>query len=101
LINLIDDLSDMCLRVYPDKQEGKIMLTSIASVMFHVDRNLGPTEKDVIEDCVREDPCVISAHVSQSAPHLMLVAYDPDCTSMQHIHQALLERGVEAQLVGL
>ena len=77
------------------------MLTSIANVMFHLDRNLGPTEKVVLEDCVREDPCVISAHVSQSAPHLMLVAYDPDCTSMHAIHQNLTERGVDAQLVGL
>ncbi len=77
------------------------MLTSIASVMFHLDRNLGPSEKGVLEDCVREDPCVISAHVSQSAPHLMLVAFDPGCTSMRNIHQNLTERGVDAQLVGL
>lgn len=77
------------------------MLTSIASVMFHFDCNLGPSEKGVLEDCVREDPCVISAHVSQSAPHLMLVAFDPDCTSMHNIHQNITERGVDAQIVGL
>ncbi|MHB1245752.1 MAG: hypothetical protein ACYCY1_01770 [Sulfuriferula sp.] len=100
-MNLIDDLPDMRPLDYADRLEGKTMLTSIASVMFHVDRKLGPTEKDVIEDCVREDPCVISAHVSQSAPHLMLVAYNPDCTSMHAIHQNLAERGVDAQLVGL
>ncbi len=86
---------------YPEYQEVKILLTSIANIMFHLDRNLGPTEKVVLEDCVREDPCVISVHVSPSAPHLMLVAYDPDCTSMRAIHQTLAERGVDAQLVGL
>lgn len=77
------------------------MLTSIASVMFHLDRNLGTSEKYVLEDCVREDPCVISAHVSPAAPHLMLVAFDPDCTSMRNIHQNITERGVDAQIVGL
>lgn len=77
------------------------MLTSIASITLHVDRNLGPLEKDVLEDCVREDPCVISAHISPAAPHLMLVAFNPDCTTIRSIHKNITERGVDAQIVGL
>jgi hypothetical protein len=77
------------------------MSTDIVNFMLHIDQTLSPTESVVLEDCVWEDPCVLSAHVSTNAPHLMLIAFDPDCTSMQHIHANLAGRGIKAQRVGL
>ncbi|MDP2027695.1 hypothetical protein [Sulfuriferula sp.] len=77
------------------------MSTDIVNFMLHVDRTLSPAESVVLEDSVWEDTCVLSAHFSTRAPHLMLIAYDPSCTSMQHIHANLAERGINAQRVGL
>ncbi|MES1999943.1 MAG: hypothetical protein V4446_11575 [Pseudomonadota bacterium] len=77
------------------------MTTDIVNFMLHIDQTLSPAESVVLEDSVWEDPCVLSAHVSTKAPHLMLIAFDPDCTSMQRIHASLAGRGIEAQRVGL
>ena len=77
------------------------MSTDIANVMLHIEQTLSPTESFVLEACVWEDPGVLSAHISPSASHLMIVAFDPECTSMHRIHANLASRGIEAKVVGL
>lgn len=75
------------------------MMMSIANVVLHIDRALGPAEINVVGDHVWEDPCVVGARVSPSASHLMLVAFDPDCTSAGRIQDNVTRHGVDAQVI--
>lgn len=77
------------------------MNISIADFMVHVDRELLSDRMRELEDSIRADQCVLSACVSKRDPHLMLVAYDPDCTSAAHILGHFSEQGVHAEGVGL
>ncbi|MGD9787920.1 MAG: hypothetical protein AB7U30_08195 [Sulfuricellaceae bacterium] len=74
---------------------------SIADFLVHVDENLQAGRMGVLEDWVRADPCVISASMSRKDSHLMLVAYNPACTSRARIMERFAEQGLHAEAVGL
>jgi hypothetical protein len=73
----------------------------IADVMIHIDETLSREALAKIEDDLRQDECVISACVSAEDQHLMLVAYNPRCTSAQSLLTKVGRRGIHAELVGL
>lgn len=73
----------------------------IADVMVHIDETLSKEALAKIEKDVHEDKCVISACVPKGKMHLMLVAYNPDCTSAHDILVRVKKEGVHAELVGL
>lgn len=74
---------------------------SIADVMVHIDESLSREALAKLEDAVRTDECVISASVPAGKMHLMLVAFNPDCTTTRNILCKVTEQGVHAELVGL
>ena len=73
----------------------------IADVMIHIDETLSHDALIKIENTVREDECVISASVPAGKEHLMLVAYNPDCTTATNILTKVNKQGIHAELVGL
>lgn len=77
------------------------MEISIADVVVHIDESLSKEALAKLEDAVRTDECVISASVPVGKTHLMLVAFNPDCTSAKKILCKVTEQGVHAELVGL
>jgi len=74
---------------------------SIADFLVHVDEDLQSERMGVLEDWVRADQCVVSASVSHRDHHLMLVAYNPACTSRARIMKRFAEQGVHAEAIGL
>lgn len=73
----------------------------LADVMIHIDETLSEESLKRIEAVVREDLCVISAGVPDGNPHMMLVAYNPDCITATDILARVKNTGVHAELVGM
>lgn len=77
------------------------MESTCADVMIHVDATLLGTEMGTMADLLCGNACVRGACVSESAPHLLMVSYDSDCTNARSILSLIRDRGVRAELVGL
>jgi hypothetical protein len=73
----------------------------IADVLVHIDESLSKEALTKLEDVVRGEECVVSATIPAGKMHLMLVAYNPECTSGKKILLKVKEQGVHAELVGL
>jgi hypothetical protein len=73
----------------------------IVDLAVHVDETLPPERMHALEDAVRTDACVISACTSTQDPHLLLVTYNPDCTTSGRVLNMVQAQGVHAELVGL
>lgn len=73
----------------------------ITDVMIHIDETLSRGALMKLTDTVREDECVISASVPLSKEHMMLVAYNPDCTTATNILTRVNKQGIHAELVGI
>lgn len=74
---------------------------AIVDMMVHVDEALSPERMREIEDAVRRDACVVSACTSNTDPHLLMVTYNPDCTTSGSVLSAVQSQGVHAELVCL
>ncbi|KVW96039.1 hypothetical protein [Thiobacillus denitrificans] len=73
----------------------------IVDMIVHVNETI-PTERmHELEDVVRTDACVISACSSNENPHLLMVTYNPACTSSGYVLNMIQAQGVHANLVGL
>lgn len=77
------------------------MDTSISDLMIHVDEMLPPQELLKLEDDLRHDVCVISACVSPEDRHLVMVTFNPECTTAANILHRAMQRGLHAELIGL
>ncbi|MEW6613375.1 MAG: ATP-binding protein [Pseudomonadota bacterium] len=73
----------------------------LADIMLHVDELLGREELERLEDMLRADDGIISAHFPAARPHLMLVAYNPDCITSGEILGRIVQSGRHAELIGL
>jgi len=73
----------------------------ISDVVIHIDETLSRDELTKLENTVREDECVISASVPAGREHMMLVAYNPDCTSATDLLSRVTRQGIHAELVGM
>ena len=73
----------------------------IVDMIVHVDESI-PTEKmHELEEVVRTDSCVISACSSNENAHVLVVTYNPACTSSGKLLHMVQAQGVHAELVGL
>lgn len=73
----------------------------IVDVAVHVDEALSPEKMHALEEAVRTDACVISACTSTQNPHVLLVTYNPDCTSSGRVLNRVQAEGVHAEVIGL
>lgn len=77
------------------------MNISIADVLLHIDESLSREDLAKLEDHVRLEDGVISASVPAGKTHLMLAAFNPECTSAKKILRRVTEQGVHAEVLGL
>lgn len=73
----------------------------IVDMMVHVDETIPPERMHALEDVVRTDSCVISACTSNDDPHMLLVTYNPSCTTSGNVLHMVQAQGIHAELVGL
>lgn len=74
---------------------------SVVDVMVHVDESIPAEEMYKLENMVRSDACVIGACTSKEDPHLLMVSYNPECTSSGKVLNLVRAQGLHAELVGL
>lgn len=77
------------------------MGVSIVDLMVHVNESISPEEMHRLEDAVKTDSCVISACTSTEDSHMLMVTYNPACTSSGKILDKVSAQGLHAQLVCL
>jgi len=73
----------------------------IVDIMVHVDEVIPVEKMHELEDVVRTDACVISACTSHENAHVLLVTYNPACTTSSDVLHMVQAQGVHAELVGL
>lgn len=73
----------------------------IVDMMVHVDEAIPPDKMHELEDVVRTDACVISACTSHENSHMLVVTYNPACTTSGNVLNMVQAQGVHANLVGL
>ena len=73
----------------------------IVDMMVHVDEAIPVEKMHELENVVRTDACVISACTSHENAHLLLVTYNPACTTSSNVLHMVQAQGVHAELVGL
>jgi hypothetical protein len=73
----------------------------IVDMMVHVEETIPVEKMHELEDVVRTDACVISACTSHENAHLLLVTYNPACTTSSNVLHMVQAQGVHAELVGL
>ncbi|WP_462319908.1 hypothetical protein [Halochromatium sp.] len=70
-------------------------------VLIHIDDSLDDEALDALLLKTREEPGVLDARVNEGTRHLMVVDFDAKATSPSNILQAMRQRGVGAELIGL
>jgi len=73
----------------------------IVDMIVHVDETVPAERMHELEDVVRTDACVISACTSHENAHMLLVTYNPACTTSGNVLHMVQAQGVHANLVGL
>lgn len=73
----------------------------IVDMIVHVNETIPSERMHELEDVLRTDACVISACSSNDNPHLLMVTYNPACTSSGNVLNMIQAQGVHANLVGL
>ncbi|HEX7972534.1 MAG TPA: hypothetical protein VF501_10065 [Thiobacillus sp.] len=73
----------------------------IVDMMVHVDETVPADRMHELEDVVRTDACVISACTSHDDPHVLMVTYNPACTTSGNVLNMVQAQGIHAELVGL
>lgn len=74
---------------------------SLSNFVIHIDENLNPLEINDAENVAGSCIGVVSAHINDHHPHLMVVAYDPTRGCSSHILGAVRTLGLHGQLIGL
>jgi hypothetical protein len=96
-MNLQNDVSKLQL----PSEGGGIMGISVTDMMVHVQESVSPEKMQNLEAVVRGDVCVISACTSAENPHLLMVTYNPECTTSGKLLEIVRGQGVHADLIGL
>ena len=77
------------------------MSTHLVDITVHIDEDLSPEQRTLIEERIRDLGGIVSVHNSSQTPHLTVVEYDMDAMTPQRILQQVTDQGVHAELIGL
>jgi len=75
------------------------MSNALTDFMVHINDDLYPGERRLLEDDLLGGGCVVSAHIPDRLPHLMLVVYDSECTRARDILGQVRNMGVHASML--
>ena len=74
---------------------------TLTDVTIHIDKDTDAIIRSQIENGLRTINGVISVHLPEDKPHLVLVEYDPDVTSSSHLLALVKELAGHAEMIGL
>ncbi len=78
-----------------------MMDISVVDMIVHVNETVPAERMNELEEVLRTDACVISACSSNDNPHLLMVTYNPACTTSGNVLNMVQAQGLHANLVGL
>ena len=70
-------------------------------VMVHIDEDLNKAQRNMLEKHMRMQDGVIALGYHDERPHLMIVEYNPECTSSSNILHLVKRHGYHAELIGM
>ena len=73
----------------------------LADVTIHIDHDTDAAIRGKIETALRNLPGIISVHMPEEEPHLLVVQYNRDTTKSEHILTTVRELAGHAELIGL
>jgi hypothetical protein len=76
------------------------MSTANTATIIHIDEPLSDTQLENVERQLSDSVGVIAACVHERARHLMVVDYDPECTTSDSLLHMVQDQGLHAELIG-
>lgn len=73
----------------------------MTDVMLHIDEDLNKSQRNMLEDYMRNQRGVIGLGYHDHRPHLMVVGYNPDMTTSMQLLRSVTDKGLHAELIGL
>ncbi len=73
----------------------------LADVTIHIDRDTDADIREKIETALRNLPGIISVHMPEEEPHLLVVQFNRDTAKSSHILTTVRELAGHAELIGL
>jgi hypothetical protein len=73
---------------------------NVSDILIHIDDSLDESQRAAVEEAVRQVDGVVAPRFNPGKEHLLLVAYNPDATSMAALLSRVQSFGYSAQLVG-
>ena len=84
------------------KLEGTIMSEiKLVDVTIHIDKETDADTRGKIDTALRALPGVVSVHMPNEEPHLLVVTYNPDVTTSTHMLTTVRELAGHAEMIGL
>ena len=74
---------------------------TLTDVTIHIDKDTDTDTRQNVESGLRVINGVVSVHMPQDKPHLIVVEYNPDVTSSSHLLTMVQELAGHAELIGL
>jgi hypothetical protein len=84
-----------------NQNEDAIVDIKLVDVTVHIDPDLDSAGRATVENTVRALDGVVSVHMPDDRPHLVVVEYNPDKVNSKGILDAILGQGMHAELAGL
>ncbi len=73
----------------------------LVDVTIHIDQDADKETRDKVEAALRNVDGVVSVHMPENEPHLVVVEYNPDATKSTVLLAAAREIVIHAELIGL
>ncbi len=73
----------------------------LADVTIHIDRETDAETREKIETALRLLDGVVSVHMPDDEPHLIVVEYNPEATNSTHLLTMVRELAGHAEMIGL
>ena len=73
----------------------------LVDVTIHIDSGTDTDTRGKIETALRNLPGVVSVHMPNEEPHLVVVEYNPDVTNSTNMLTTVRELAGHAEMIGL
>ena len=73
----------------------------LADITIHIDRDTDAATRTKIDTALRKLNGVVSVHMPEDEPHLLVVGYNPEVTTSTHMLTTVRELAGHAEMIGL
>jgi cell division protein FtsX len=74
---------------------------NLVDITIHIDKDTDANTREKIDTALRDLNGVVSVHMPSNEPHLLVVEYNPDETTSEHMLSTVQELAGNAEMIGL